>query len=425
MTTTSDESLLAFYRDHAISDLVPFWWKAVDTRNGGIFTCFDNSGAKLVSRNKYTWSQGRFIWLWSRIARMMEASILPGDAARYLEEAARTAAFLNRHVFLPNGNCTYVLSETGEKIEGDNSDSSIYADCFVVLGFAEYALARRDSHFLKLAIDVYDGIRARLAAGVFRTEPYPIPAGYRSHSIAMISLRITQVLADAAAALDHPRREELAAATVECASQIVNDFCLPDGAVQELVPVDGSLADTILARHTTPGHIFESMWFVIRTALQYGRPEWIDTAVTAVAWAFHAGWDSEWGGLFRYIDRSGGKPAGVSGPGPYELLMVDTWDTKIWWPHAEALYATLLAHRVTGDNSFRIMHSQLFDYTFRTFPNPNRSVGEWIQIRNRQGQPLDKCVALPVKDPYHILQDVLLNSALLSGAGLPSDASLS
>ncbi len=105
--------------------------------------------------------------------------------------------------------------------------------------------------------------------------------------------------------------------------------------------------------------------------------------------------------------------------------MVDTWDTKIWWPHAEALYATLLAHRVTGDDRFRTMHSKLFDYTFRTFPNPDRSVGEWIQIRNRQGEPLEKCVALPVKDPYHILQDVLLNIALLSGAGLPADPSLS
>ncbi len=168
---------------------------------------------------------------------------------------------------------------------------------------------------LKRAIDVYDGIRARIGAGVFRTEPYPIPAGYRSHSIAMISLRVTQVLADAAAALDHPRRGELAAATMECASQIVNDFCLPDGAIQELVPVEESLADTLLARHATPGHMFESMWFVIRTAVQYGHAEWIATAAKAIAWAFHAGWDSEWGGLFRYIDRSGGRPAGVAGVG--------------------------------------------------------------------------------------------------------------
>ena len=54
MTITSDESLLAFYRDHATSDLLPFWWKAVDTHNGGIFTCFDNSGCQSGLARKST-----------------------------------------------------------------------------------------------------------------------------------------------------------------------------------------------------------------------------------------------------------------------------------------------------------------------------------------------------------------------------------
>jgi N-acylglucosamine 2-epimerase len=101
--------------------------------------------------------------------------------------------------------------------------------------------------------------------------------------------------------------------------------------------------------------------------------------------------------------------------------MLDTWDTKIWWPHAEALYATLLAYKVTGDAAFDSMHSQLFDYVFLTFPNPDRAIGEWIQIRDRQGAPLDKCVALPVKDPYHILQDVLLMIELLHSDGKSVD----
>src|SRR5687768_10299378 len=200
------EELLAFYRQHALNDLLPFWWKAVDKQYGGIFTCFDNSGERLVSRKKYTWSQGRFVWLWSRIARMINASMLPGDATQYLAEAARTVAFLSEHVFLDNGNCAYVLSDTGSHIEGESTDSSIYADCFVVLGFSEYALVARDPSVLARAFQIYDRIRARLASGVFRTEPYPIPAGFRSHSITMMLLRISQILADAAHHLDHPRR---------------------------------------------------------------------------------------------------------------------------------------------------------------------------------------------------------------------------
>jgi N-acylglucosamine 2-epimerase len=417
MGNERDDALLAFYREHAASDLLPFWWKAVDTRHGGIFTCFNNTGTELVSRNKYTWSQGRFVWLWSRAARMISASMLPGDAALYLREAARTVAFLSEHVFLPNGNCAYVLSETGEQIEGERSDTSIYADCFVLLGFSEYALAANDPKVLDRAFQVYDRIRARLESGFFRTAPYPIPAGYRSHSIAMMLLRVTQILADSAYALKHPRWEAMGRETLRCASEVLDVFCRADNAVWELIPLEERLSRTLLARHATPGHIFESMWFVLRTALQHGRSDWIDRAVRPIAWAFQAGWDSEWGGIFRYIDREGGQPRGVPGDEPYETLMVDTWDTKIWWPHAEALYATLLAGIVTGDNTFESMFSKLHDYVFRTFPNPDRAVGEWIQIRDRQGVPLDKCVALPVKDPYHILQDVLLIVELLHTSG--------
>lgn len=421
MDIERDDALLAAYREHAVSDLLPFWWKAVDTQDGGIFTCFDNAGVHLVSRRKYTWSQGRFVWLWSRAARMITASMLPGDAAAYLREAARTVEFLNDNVFLPNGNCAYVLSEAGDKVEGDDSDTSIYADCFVLLGFAEYALVARDSQVLQRAFQVYERIRARLASGSFRTEPYPIPSGYRSHSIAMILLRVTQILADAADALDHERSRELTDETIRCASEVLHVFVGADGRVCELISTEERLKDTILARHATPGHIFESMWFVMRTALQHGRAEWIERACRSIAWAFEAGWDSEYGGVFRYVDREGGRPHGVAGDEPYEALMMDTWDTKIWWPHAEALYATLVASMVTGDPRFRSLHTKLFEYVFRTFPNPDRTIGEWIQVRDRRGSPLDKVVALPVKDPYHILQDVLLMVELLHSGGRSVD----
>jgi N-acylglucosamine 2-epimerase len=94
--------------------------------------------------------------------------------------------------------------------------------------------------------------------------------------------------------------------------------------------------------------------------------------------------------------------------------VVNGWGDKLWWVHSEALYATLLAYRLTGDSDLLPLYHQAYDYTFRTFPNPDLSVGEWIQIRDRQGAPQQKVVALPVKDPYHILRNVLLLIDLLT-----------
>ena len=102
------------------------------------------------------------------------------------------------------------------------------------------------------------------------------------------------------------------------------------------------------------------------------------------------------------------------GDGPFEQLIVDTWDTKIWWPHSEALYGALLAERAGGGAPFADVHDQVFRYAFATFPNPDARVGEWIHIRDRAGAPIDKVVGLPVKDPYHLTRNLLFLIELLA-----------
>ena len=97
-----------------------------------------------------------------------------------------------------------------------------------------------------------------------------------------------------------------------------------------------------------------------------------------------------------------------------ERLIRETWSSKLWWPHSEALYASLLAYRVGGKGSDARWYERLHGYVFDTFPNPDASVGEWIQIRDRAGAPMDKVVALPVKDPFHIVRNVLAVLELLS-----------
>jgi len=89
------------------------------------------------------------------------------------------------------------------------------------------------------------------------------------------------------------------------------------------------------------------------------------------------------------------------------------WDSKLWWPHSESLYTTLLCYEKSQDLNFLELYKKSYDYTFKTFPNPDPSVGEWIQIRNRLGLPVQKVVALPVKDPYHIMRNVILIIELL------------
>ena len=119
----------------------------------------------------------------------------------------------------------------------------------------------------------------------------------------------------------------------------------------------------------------------------------------------------------------GGSPTGRRTTDRYEAMVVDTWDTKLWWVHAEALYATALLARTSGRTALAEWHERLRAYTVATFPDgPGR---EWTQMRNRDGSPLEATVALPVKDPFHMARSLLLlveldHSSDVTAASMPS-----
>ncbi len=410
------ENLFQFYITHLTSVVLPFWEKAIDVQNGGVYTCFTNAGDLLLSKDKYTWSQGRFAWVWSRLSWMCTNGLLTGSPEDYLGLAKGTIDFLNQHAIMDNGNCAFLLTEDGEKkesIPGKGFDTSFFADCFIVLAFEEYARVSKDLQVLDRALRLHDHIVDRLKSDDVRSEPYPIPRGYKAHSVSMIMLNVTQELAETLEGLQHKRTEEFVRASLNYATEILVTFQKGDGRIAELVPKEEGMDQTLLSRYVNPGHAIESMWFVMKTASKYRRNECIEKAGKGLKKAFELGWDQEKGGLFRYVDMNGGKPEGEESHCLYEQMVLETWDMKLWWPHSEALYATLLAYELTGDSEFLALYDRTHNYAFHIFPNPNPEIGEWIQIRDRVGLPVNKIVALPVKDPYHILRDILLIIELL------------
>jgi N-acylglucosamine 2-epimerase len=408
-------SLEDHYRHHLHDVLLPFWLRAVDVEHGGVFTCFDNTGRQLVSTDKYTWSQGRFAWLMGRLARLARQGLIQGDAVHYLEIALHTTRFLKAHAFLPDGSCAYLLTASGkpkESIPGEGHDISIFADCFVILGLAETGRAAQDPELLDIALRTYHQVTRRFEAGGYRSEPYPIPVGFHAHAFPMIFLNVSQELASVLQEAGHGQAEEVTRKSEYYLQQIMQNFFQDDHTVAELVSDYGH--DTLLARHYNPGHTLEDMWFILTEALRLKDERLIRQANEAIKRAFELGWDAEHGGLFRFVDREGGFPRGRRIGGKLETLILETWDTKLWWPHSEALYATLFAYTLTKDPATLELYARAHRYAFMTFPNPDREVGEWIQIRDRSGEPLQKVVALPVKDPFHIVRNVLLVLSLLT-----------
>lgn len=385
-------------RDQLERVILPFWLeRGIDQQHGGFFTCFDNRGRKLLSTNKFTWSQGRFVWLLARAARLADQGLLDLDPAQLCAIARRGAEFLAHHAIRDDGTCWYLLDQSGAPVP-DADTRSLYADCFAAMGLYELTRVTGETRWLELA----DTITARATTDIDTapTPPYPIPQGYSAFGPRMILLNVN---------LDRARARQAIGAPLDTDLAIARDAMLthfrPDGSYAEMRPHDDAHNDTLLAKHRTPGHALEGLWMALEATELIGDS--IDV-LGSVDVLMRAGWDDEHGGLHRYVDRDAPtQPLGHNTGTDYEQLVLRTWSTKLWWVHSEACYTTLLAAHRYGDQAARDWFDRVFAYTLATFPAAQGEGYEWIQIRDRAGEPLDEVVALPVKDPYHIARNLM------------------
>jgi N-acylglucosamine 2-epimerase len=284
------------------------------------------------------------------------------------------------------------VNRDGVELEGA---TSIYADGFAIYGLTEYARATGDQEAIDLALATYENVQDRLARpGSYETAPYPLPMGIKAHGVSMI---FSSVFHELGLLLSD---DTILAAGRGLADEVLDVFLQPDqGLLYEYVHLDGSLVDSPQGRSIVPGHVIECMWFLIEIYQHWEDDVRIKQAVDTIRRHIEYGWDAEFGGILLARDASGAEPWW-----PFA-------DTKLWWPHTEALYALLLAYEVSNEEWTMAWYEKVHDYAFSHYPVP--IYGEWTQKLDRQGEPFAGTVALPVKDPFHLPRTLINCVSLL------------
>jgi N-acylglucosamine 2-epimerase len=367
-----NEQLIEQYRRLLAEGVIPFWMRALDHEFGGVFSCMLEDGA-VVSTEKYTWSQARLVWTLSALYNRFE------PRPEFLAHARKTIDFLLTHARDGRGRFVYRTTREGEPLEGA---TSIYSDCFVAYGINEYCRAVPEAGLRRVADGILERVRQRVEEPDFsETAPYVLPAGRRAHGIPMILTEVTGEDRYPRLVMERFVRPE---------RKLLVEFLTRD--YEELPGSEGTFVN--------PGHAIESMWFVMHWARRRrGDSETIRRAAEVIRWHLEAGWDREYGGIFLGIDAAGGEP------------FLPHSDKKLWWPHTEALYALLLAHRLTGESWCMEWYWRVHEWAFEHFGMPE--AGEWRQRLDRQGRPITETIALPVKDPFHLPRAAILILELL------------
>ena len=423
MNSIEIRKLHGFFENELKNRILSFWLPRCEDRAfGGFLNCFTNNGRELVSYDKYTWSQGRFVWMFAKLATTPAVMLSQNERAEFLRLAKQGAYFLMEHCLIGENDyrCVFLMNRDGSpKRVGDYQelDMSIYADCFAVLGIGRYALASGDRKAYEFAKKLHTSCVERIIKNEFNTLPYPLSPKFRAHGIPMIMSNTTKELCLAADLLDPSYSLSLRDLVRGYTEDVLTNFVDRDTVMHEVILAEeNTFFPQLLGQHMNPGHTIEDAWFMYEAAELCNNREW-DQKIAAVAKkALENGWDEEFGGILHFSGIHGGEPIGdVSGVENETMLhQLSDWDNKLWWVHSEALYCTLLCYFKTKDLDFLSWFERVFDYTFCTFPSKDPEVREWIQIRTREGTPQDKVVALPVKDPFHITRNLVLILELLA-----------
>ena len=156
---------------------------------------------------------------------------------------------------------------------------------------------------------------------------------------------------------------------------------------------EGERIDSPLGRLINPGHAIELAWFLIHFAKKRDDSQLIDLSLNIVRWTLEKWWDSEYGGLYYFVDAKG-KPS-----------MKLEHNMKLWWPHTEALYATLLAYSLSQDEFFIDWHIKIRDYSFDKFKDSEH--GEWFGYLDRYGNPTHTLKGGEWKGFFHLPRALL------------------
>ncbi|MCL2320245.1 MAG: AGE family epimerase/isomerase [Treponema sp.] len=359
------KNLLGKYSESLFTQVIPFWEKhSPDKEWGGYFSCLDRDGT-VFDTDKFAWMQGREVWTFARLCTWAKDAA-KADKEKWLDLAQLGAEFIRDKGRSPEGDVYFALNREGLPLV---VPYNIFSEYFAAAGFAEYYRASGEKWAAAEARKSYNRIVMRKPnpKGMW-TKQIGANRPMKAMGSCMMDIWLSGEMEGIVPAL------ELTAMADQAEKQIFDIHVdRQRQTVFERVLPDGGHPDCMEGRLLNPGHALETLWFVMQRASARGDTVRVKDIAEIMLWCAERGWDTQYGGLFYYQDYKGF---------PTEKLESDM---KLWWVHAEALCAFLLAYKLTGDSRHEAWFKRLDDYTWSHFPD--RQYGEWYGYLNRQGEP--------------------------------------
>ena len=396
------KELHEFYKNALFSDVVPFWMNSdlIDKEYGGFISSVDREG-KSYNDDKSVWFQGRCLWTFSKLCNVY------GVNEEWASAADSGAKFIKEHCIDTDGRMFFTVTRDGRPLR---KRRYFFSESFLVVGFAEYYMLRKNEEDLRLAEEYFD-LMYRLYLKP-ETDPFKITPKENAEVRALHSNANPMVLVSSAQTLrrisgKHEYYDKIIDKVID--DMISLHYKEDLKCVLETVYTDGTILNNPTGRTINPGHTIENSWFLMNAASIRGDEKLLKYALNMLDWSLEIGWDKEYGGIYYFRDVYGR---------PCEQL---EHDMKLWWVHNEALIACLVAGTLTGDKKYDEWYEKLHEYIFSHFSD--KEFGEWYGYLHRDGTVSHTQKGSLWKGPYHLPRCLILCEQMLSafseGKALP------
>jgi len=366
MTNKRIEQLSKDFKSALLDDTIPFWLDhATDRQYGGYTTFLDRKG-DILCPDKPMWVQGRIGWVMARLCNDIE------KRPEWLAASKHAVDFILAHGFDTDGRVFYSVTREGKPLR---KRRYLFAEIFAIMAFAEYGKAAGDAASLERAKSLMRFVQELYAMppnapGALEPKVFSQTRPMRGHSMAMIQINTLQILRQADFSSSPLPYDHMIDGQID---EVFRYFVKPEmKALLEAVGPNGEyLGDIPEGRCVNPGHAIETAWFIMAEAKRRGEKALLARALEILDWSLRLGWDEKYGGILYFVDIEGKQPV------QYE------WDMKLFWPHNEAIYATLLAYSLTGERKYEAWFEKIMKWTMRRFPD--KKYGEWIGYLHRDG----------------------------------------
>lgn len=377
-------------KKHILEDIMPFWdTRCLDREAGGYITCFDREG-NITDTHKYIWFQGRQLYTYSLLYNRIE------KRKSWLELAQAGYKFLIKHAYAGNGRWNFELTREGKVITGTNS---IYSDYHVAQGLAEYLLATgcEDKEGLRILEDTFTAIEKNTRdlefQDIFENTWSPKLIWHDMHLTALNTAFIAgQTLG----------RQRVRPFEDYCLEKILHWFLRDEKElILEAVTRDNQMDLSPEGLFVNPGHSLESMWFCLEAGRIHENEGVIRRALQGVDWTARVGWDSQFGGIFAYLDADGKIPE----PFDWHKETNTAWDDKIWWVNCESLCCFAMSYAASLDEKYLEMFAKQYDFCIKHFFDPQ--FGEWYERLYRDGTVKVSDKGTKWKCAYHLVRSLV------------------